>query len=151
MAFGITVESPMKKPERISRSLGVYAGKVSISSYATTLVECTALTRYFVPTSNATTGGYANGICSVQIDGPSSGGFIIHWDYATGAFRAYTPTSIVFSGSATGANVTWDSSLARVGMQAASTPGTYQAVAVEAVANDAVGTFGFIAIGFVRG
>ena len=149
MAFSATVISPMNKPERISRSLGVFAGKVSISSYSQTLVTLTGITKYFKPTSNATTGGFAHGLCSVQIDGPSSGGFIVTWDYGTGAFKCYTPTNLVFSGSATGAAITWGSALGRVGMAAASTPGTFQTVALEAAANDAIGTFGFVAIGLI--
>ncbi|MBU2052502.1 hypothetical protein KKH13_04835 [Patescibacteria group bacterium] len=150
MAFSATVISPMKNAERISRSLGVFAGKVTIASYATTLVKCSDITKYFYPTANATTGGFTHGLCSVQIDGPSSGGFIVQWDYTTGAFKCYTPTTLVYSGSATGGAVTWGSALGRVGMACASTPGTFQAVAGEAVANDAIGTFGFVAVGFIR-
>ena len=149
MAFPATVISPMRQPERISRSLGVFVGKCVIASYTANAV-LTAVTKYFVPTSNGTTGGFTHGIVSVQIDGPSSGGFGISWDYTTGCFKAYTPTTIVYSGSATGAAVTWGSALGRVGMAAASTPGTFQAVAAEAVTDDAVGTFGFMAIGFIR-
>ena len=52
MAFNITVSSPMKNPERISRSLGVYAGQVAMSSYALTLIECTAITDKFVDISH---------------------------------------------------------------------------------------------------
>jgi hypothetical protein len=149
MAFSATVISPMPRAERISRSLGMFAGKVVIDSYATTLVELTGITKYFKPTSNATSGGFKDGIISVQVDGPSSGGFIASWDYGTGAFKCYCPTSLVFSGSGTGAAITWDSALARVGLQAASAPGTHLAVAGEAIANDAIGTFGFVAIGLI--
>lgn len=149
MAFSATVTKLTPRAERISRSLGLLAGKVSIDSYATTLVELTAITKYFKPSGNATTGGFKDGIISVQIDGPSSGGFSVAWDYGTGAFRCYTPTTIVYSGSATGGAVTWGSSLGRVGMACASYPGTFQAVAGEAVANDAIGTFGFVAIGLI--
>jgi len=150
MAFGITVESPMKGAERISRSMGVYAGKVSITSYSQTLVECTAITKYFVPTGNATTGGYKDGIVSCQIDGPSSGGYIVRWDHTTGGFRCYAPTQLVFSGSATGGNVTWGSALGNVGLAAASCPGSMQYVAGQADANALIGTFSFVAVGFVR-
>ena len=106
MAFAITVTSPMKGAERISRSLGVYAGKVSITSYAQTLVECTAITKYFVPTGNATTGGFKDGVVSVQIDGPSDSGYLARWDQATGAFRCFytvnsTQSTLTLAASAT--------------------------------------------------
>lgn len=149
MGMGYTVVSPMKKPERISRSMGVYAGKVTIASYNATIVQCTAITKFFKPTANATTGGFTHGLVSVQVDGPSSNGFGVAWNYASGGFKCYTPTTIVYSGSATGGAVTWGSALARVGMACASTPGTFQAVAAEAVTDDAVGDVGFIAIGFI--
>ena len=148
MAFSATVISMMPKAERISRSLGVYAGKVSISSYAQTLVELTGITKYFKPTGNATTGGFKDGIISVQIDGPSSGGYTVAWDYASGAFKCYAPTSIVFSGSATGGAIVFNSALAA--LAAASVPGAYQAVAVEAAEASAIGTFGFVAIGLMK-
>lgn len=150
MAFSVTVTSPQKRSERISRSMGIYAGKVSITSYNQTLVECTAITRYFKPTSNATTGGYADGICTVQIDGPSSGGYLVKWDYTTGAFQCFAPTNLVFSGSATGGNVTWGSALGAVGLAAASCPGAMQTAVVEAAANTLIGTFGFVAVGFIK-
>lgn len=152
MGFGVTVRSPMKGAERISRSLGVYAGRVTISSYATTLVECTAITRYFVDIANTETSAalFPKGIVSCVADGISESGFAWKWDATTGAFRCYYPTSIVFSGSATGGNVTWDSALAGIGMQAASVPGTFYSIGRQAAADDAVGTVNFVAIGLVR-
>jgi hypothetical protein len=149
MAFSATVISPMKQAERVSRSFGIYAGKVSIASYATTLVKCSDITKFFKPSGNGTTGGFTHGIVTVQIDGPSSNGFLVKWDYTTGAFQCFLPTALSFSGSATGGAVTWASALGRVGMAAASVPGTHLDVAREAVSNDAVGTFGFVAIGMI--
>ena len=149
MAFSIAVTSPMKGAERISRSLGVYAGKVSITSYSQTLVECTAITKYFVPTSSA---AFQKGLMSVQIDGPSSGGYILSWDATTGGFRAYSPTTVVFAGSATGAGVTAVSgALGSWTLAAVSKEGTYVHVATQAEANVLIGTFGFVAVGFVKG
>ena len=167
MAFSATVISPMKGPERISRSLGLYAGKVSISSYSQTLVKLTALTKYFVPTSNATTGGFTHGICSVQIDGPSSGGYLAQWDYTTGAFKCFyadaatNPTgSVPLAASATmsagGVTVLWNLGTGSLG--STGTAGTAPisigalaaAAASQCAANVDVGTFGFVAIGFVR-
>lgn len=152
MAFGATVRSPMKNAERIGRNLGMYAGQITISSYATTLVECTAITRYFVNISNTETSAalFPHGIVSCVADGISESGFAFKWDATTGAFRCYYPTSIVFSGSATGGNLAWDSALAGVGMQCASAPGTFYSVAREAAANNAVGKVNFVAVGFIR-
>ena len=152
MAFSATVISPMKQPERISRSLGVYAGKVSIASYTAAAV-LTAVTKYFVPTGNATTGGFAHGICSVQIDGPSSGGYVVAWDYATGCFKAYSPTAggIVCNSALAGALISFGSGGTVGVVHATSAVGTIlTATASEAAENSAVGTFGFVAIGFVR-
>lgn len=152
MAFSVTVQSPMNKAERVSRSLGVFAGKVTISSYNTTLVECTAITKYFVDVGNTETSAalFPKGIVSMVVDPISESGFAWRWDATTGAFQCYYPTSIVFSGSATGGNVTWDSALAGVGMQAASVPGTFYSIGREAADNDAVGAVNFVAIGFIR-
>ena len=151
MAFGITVESPMPRAERISRSLGVYAGKVSITSYATTLVECTGITRYFKPTSNATTGGYKDGVISCQIDGPSSGGYVVRWDHTTGGFRCFSPTGsgLPVTSAVGGASLNYTSGGAKL-VTATSAVGTLiGAVATEAAANITVGTFSFVAVGLV--
>lgn len=151
MAFSVTVKSPLKKTERISRSLGVYAGQITIASYATTLIECTQITKYFKPIGNteATAALFPHGILSCAADGISESGYAFHWDATTGAFRCFVPTAIVMSGSATGGNVAWDSALGGVGMQCASAPGTYYSVGKEAIANDAPGTINFIAIGLI--
>jgi hypothetical protein len=160
MAFSATVISPMKNPERISRSLGIFAGKVNIDSYATTLVTLTGITKFFKPTSNATTGGFGHGIISVQIEGPSSNGYLVRWDYTTGAFKCYYPlksTSItlpVDSNVGAGAALLFASGGGAGALHATSAVGniTYAqaaGAALELVANVDVGTFGFVAIGFV--
>ena len=151
MAFSVTVKSPMKNAERISRSLGMFAGQITISSYATTLVECTAITKYFKPigSTETTAALFPHGIVSMVVDPISESGFCWRWDATTGAFDCYYPTSIVFSGSATGGNLAWDSALAGVGMQCGSAPGTFKSIGREATANDAVGTVNFVAVGFI--
>lgn len=160
MAFSATVISPLKKPERISRSMGIFAGKVTISSYATTLVELTGITKFFKPTGNGTTGGFDNGICCVQVDGPSSGGYFATWDYTTGAFKCYAPvagTSVtlpVDSNVGAGAALLFASGGGAGALHATSAVGniTYTLAAAagsEAAANTAIGTFGFVAIGFI--
>ena len=169
MAYTVTVFSPMKNAERISKSLGIYAGQASISAYtnAAGLVEVTAISRYFVPTSNATTGGFKDGICSVQIDGPSSGGFIIRWDMTTGCFRVFYPTAatqptltLVSSAAMSSAGLALlYKSTATVGFVIGGTAAggamnldaLVSAPGIEMGAGaTAVGTFSFLAIGFVH-
>lgn len=164
MAFEVTVTSPMKGAERISRSLGVYAGKVSITSYSQTLVECTAITKYFVPTGNATTGGWKDGVVSCVIDGPSDSGYMVRWDHGTGAFRCYvpyagtTPTGTWSMGSGTASGLTAVYFLSASGIHASAVPGVVPltctalvaAAGAQAAANVTIGTFSFVAVGFVR-
>jgi len=166
-AYSATVISPMKGAERISRSLGVFAGKVSVSNYHQTLAVITGITKYFVPTSNATTGGFTHGIVSVEIGGPSSAGYIAQWDYTVGCLKCFyadkatTPTgNLVLAASATmsaaGVPVLWN--LGTGGLGSTGTAGTapitigaLAAAAASEVANDVnVGTFGFVAIGFIH-
>ena len=138
-AYAATVTSKMKDAERISRSLGVYAGTVNISNYNAALVEITGISRYFL-TGTGT-------IVSVVANGPTANGYNLAWNYASNAFKAYAPTNIVFSGSATGANVTWDSALNA--FQAVSKAGTHLAEGKEVADNTDLGTVTFVAIGFI--
>ncbi len=150
MAFSITLTSPMKKAERISRSLGMFAGQVTIDSYATTLIEATAITKYFVPIShtNATAALYPHGIVSMVMDPVSDSGYGFRWDATTGAFQCFAPANLFVSGSATGANLTID--LGIPALQAASTQGAFARAAIECVPNDKPGKVNFTAIGFIR-
>ena len=151
MAYVATVSSPMVAAERISRSLGVFAGTVNISSYATTLVIITGITKMFKTGSQA---GYLKGIISVAPSGISSNKYELAWDYTTGAFKCYKPTSVslaVDSNVAGGAALLFASGGGAAALHATSAVGniTYSTVATEAAANDDVGTCGFIAVGFV--
>lgn len=152
MAFSTTVKSPLKGAERISRNMGIFAGQITISSYATTVVECTAITRNFVAVdnTNATAALFPHGIVSMVCDPISESGFCWRWDATIGGFECYYPTSFAFSGSGTGAAVTWDSALGAVGLQALSKEGSMLLVGKEALANDAPGTVNFTAVGFIR-
>lgn len=165
MAFAVALKSPMKKPERISRSLGIFAGQVTMSSYATTLVECTALTRYFKPIShtNATAASFPHGIVSVAVDPISDLGYAWRWDAVTGAFDCYYPTSVV--ATTLGVKVDSDVSSGTIAviygsgekvLHATSGVGSLDVVAAavkgagaEAAANDDTGTVNFVAIGFI--
>jgi len=167
MAFSQTVVSPMKGAERISRSLGVYAGKITVSSYATTLVECTAITKYFVDISSTETAAsqFPKGIVSCVADGVSESGFAFRWDATTGAFRCYYPTSIastsfqiaVNSNVGAGAALLFASGGGAAALHATSAVGNIlvaraaaMAKGSQATANAAVGSVNFVAIGFVR-
>ena len=151
MAFSVVIKSPMKHAERISRSLGVYAGQITIASYATTLIECTAITKFFktVSHTDANAALFPNGIISVSPDAMSELGYAFSWDATTGAFRCYSPGAIVFTGTATGAAISVTSAASIWTFAAASKQGTHQIVGIEAIADDAVGTVSFIAIGFI--
>lgn len=167
MAFSATVQSPMSGAERISRSLGVYAGKITISSYATTLVECTAITKYFVDIANTETAAalFPKGIVACVADGISESGFSWRWDATTGAFRCYYPTNIastsftvaVDSNVGAGAALLFASGGGAGALHATSAVGNIlvaraaaEVAGSEANANDAVGAVNFMAIGFVR-
>ena len=165
MAFSVAVESPMDKPERISRSLGIYAGRVTISSYATTLVECTAITKYFrdISSTNSTAAKFPHGVVSMACDAVSESGFAWRWDATTGAFRCFYPTndaswtiSLPVDSGAAGAALTFDSGGGAGKLHATSAVGNIdlavaavEAAASEANANDAVGWVNFVAVGFV--
>ena len=154
-----TVVSPLNRAERISRRLGVYTGYASIATY-TTCTACTAITRYFVPTSNGTTGGFTNGICSVDIAGPTSLGYIVKWDYTTGGFKAFypsvgtTPTiSVPVTSGTTAGGALFLTSGGGFSAITAGSVGCNVTAIVNAAGSEAgavnIGTFGFVAIGFV--
>jgi hypothetical protein len=170
MAYTATVVSPMKRAERICRSMGIYSGKVAVSEYNQTLAEITAITKYFKPTSNATTGGFRDGIVTVQFEGPSSLGYLAQWDYTTGSVKCFyadkstSPTAsglitLLASATMSAANnpVLWNNGTAALGSTgtAGTTPVTVTVSAVTAAAASEcanavnAGTFGFIAIGFI--
>jgi len=144
--YAATVTTPLKKCERISRSMGILAGKYNLTNYNTTLIQQTAITKYFATGGVA---GFTGGIIAVVPSGVSDNGHSMVWDYATGAFKAYKPTNIVVSGSATGASVTL--LLTENSIAAASTEGSVVAAATEASADDDCGEISFVAIGFVKG
>ena len=165
-AYAATVISPMNGAERISRSLGVFAGKVAVGNYHQTLVEITAITKYFKPTGNGTAGGFKDGICSVQFEGPSSAGILAQWDFTSGSLKCFyadkatTPTGIitmVASATVSAANnpVYWNNGTGALGSTgtAGTTPiviGALAAAAATELASDTnAGTFGFVAIGFI--
>ena len=144
-AYAATVTTPLNRAERISRSLGMIAGKYNLTNYNTTLVKQTSVTKYF---ATGGVSGFTQGIIAVIPTGVSDNGHVFEWDYTTGCFKAYRPTTITVSGSATGAGLTIDLGIPAV--QAVSTQGTLTAVATESADDVDVGEVGFIAIGFVK-
>lgn len=151
MAYSATVSTPLSKCERISRSLGVLAGKVNVASYNTTLIEITAITKYFV---TGGVSGFTQGIIAVLPTGISDNGHDFVWDYATGAFKCYTPTAAtiaVDSNVGAGAALLFASGGGTAALHATSAVGnfTYSGAASEASNDDDVGEIGFIAIGFI--
>jgi len=154
MAYEVTVTTPMKQCERISRSLGLLAGKCNVTTYNTTLVEITAITKYFV-TGNVS--GFTKGIIAVIPTGVSDNGHTFEWDYTTGAFKCYKPTAAT-TGSLTIIDSTGGTAVELVGGKLAATAASttvsltpmVAAAADEAADDTDCGEVGFIAIGFVR-
>lgn len=91
-AYAATVSTPLNRCERISRSLGMFAGKVNVTNYNTTIAEITGITKYFV---TGGVSGFTQGLIAVVPQGASDNGHIMQWDYNTGAFKCYKPTAAV--------------------------------------------------------
>ncbi len=145
MAYEVTVTTPMKQCERISRSLGLLAGKCNVTTYNQTLAEITAITKYFV-TGNVS--GFTKGIIAVVPTGVSDNGHTFEWDYTTGAFKCYKPTNISVDSTLGGQTLLWTSG--DTALHATSAVGSLVAEAAEAANDTDCGEVGFIAIGFVR-
>lgn len=157
MAYTAAVTSPMKQPERISRSLGVYAGRVAISSYHATPAAITGISRYFKVGGVA---NFTNGIVSVACEGMSSLGYVCRWSNGVSAFKCFyasniVPVSIaVDSNVGAGAALLFGSGGGAAALHATSAVGnitmTVAAGPALEVANDVdIGTINFVAIGFV--
>jgi len=152
----VTLDTPTAK--KIGRRLRVLTGQCNITSYDTTGVEITDITKYF------------RSIKSVVPDGVSSNGYVIKWDRADKCFHAYYPTkshnhvSIQVDATATAADQTafvglLDGTGAAVsGVSIAHAGGAGSDIAVNSdtlaasagteVANGVdVGTFNFVAYG----
>ena len=151
MAYTATVTSPLARCERISPSLGIYAGKCNVTEYATTLVETTAITKFF-KTSGVS--GFTKGIISVVTHGVSDNGHTFEWDYTTGAFKCYKPTAATTVGivNSTG-GVAMEFNSAGGNIFATAAAGTLTiasaAAASEAASAADVGSVSFVAIGFI--
>ena len=146
--------SPMGSgAERISRNLGMFAGKCNVTDYDSgTLLEITGITRNFIA---STISGYTHGILAVIPQGLSDAGYEFKWDYTTGAFEAFYPTAMtcpIKSNSVGDSTLTWKSGVEGQ-LYATSKIGNIviQGAAKEATGVTDVGEISFIAIGFIRG
>jgi len=164
MAYTVTVTSPMKHAERISRSLGVYAGKCDISAYATAdLAEITAITKYFVDVAHtgAVNAKVAKGVLSCVANGPSDNGHIFEWNATGGYFECFKPSGvpvasggITINAGTTGTSVFFDPANSKFYSTTGGTVTefvgtTCAAVVATQMAGDA-GEITFTAIGFIR-
>ncbi len=152
MPYLANITSPMGSAERISRNIGVYAGKIDLTSYNTTLIEITGITKYFKTGGVA---GFTQGIVAVVCDPVSENGYAVQWDYGTGAFKAYVSSGVaipVDSNVGAGATLLFESGGGAGVIHATSAVGTItvaNTVQVEAANDDDVGNIGFVAIGFI--
>ncbi len=150
--YAAAVTTPMVQVERVSRSLGVIAGKVNVSNYNTTLLEITGITRYF---RNSAVAGFTKGTIAVVSEGFSSNGYLVRWDNTTGAFRCFYANNAlsipVDSNVASGAALIFQSGGGAAALHATSAVGniTVAAAAALEVATDVnIGDINFVAIGF---
>lgn len=154
MAYSVTVSSPMKHAERISRSLGMFIGKLNIDSYNSTLVEITGITKYFVDIGH--TGDqaikYPKGVISCTPTGPSDNGHVFTWDATNGAFKCWKPTSLLMDATIGASKVLQVDSAGGTGTEfhCTSATGSVYATAAEAADNCDVGEIGFVAVGLIR-
>ena len=155
--YSSIVTTPLKQTERISRSLGIYAGKCNIDNYNTTLLEITGITRYF---KTGGVSGFTGGIIAVVADQVSENGFLAQWDYTTGAFKCFAPlvgTTLqitVVTSAASGLFMELNSSAGTIVCSGANGTGTFdiplgESPATEANTDDDVGEISFYAIGFI--
>ena len=92
-AYASTVTIYVPKAERISRSLGMIAGKINITNYNTTTTEETGITKYFV-TSSVT--GITKGIISCVVTS-SENGYLWSFDKNTGKFKVYQTSALALT------------------------------------------------------
>lgn len=166
-AYASTVTLYTPNVQRISRDLGIIAGRIDITNYNATTTEETGITRYFKPSGVA---AITKGILSLQVIS-SENGYFLSFNKATGKFKAWrygggtTAGNITVGGGAAGEalGITPDTNAGALTKAAATARAipiatlfgaapTVPAAAMTEVADDVdLGTFDFIAIGFVAG
>ncbi len=150
--YAASVTTPMAQVERVSRSLGVIAGKVTVSNYNTTLLEITGITKYFKASAVA---GFTKGTVAVVSEGYSSNGYLVRWDNTTGAFRCFYAANAISipvdSNVGAGAALLFASGGGAAALHATSAVGNITvaaAAALEVAADVNIGDINFLAIGF---
>ncbi len=151
--YTASVTSPMKHAERLSRSLGIFVGKVNVTGYNASLVEITGITRYFVDIAH--TGAqpvkYAKGVVSCTPCGASDNGHIFEWNSTDGSFKVYKPTTINMDSTIAGQVVQADAAGGTgFELHCTSATGSIYATATEVATDCDCGEVTFVAIGFVR-
>lgn len=151
-AYTASVTSPMPKAERLSRSLGIFVGKVNVTGYNATLVETTGITKYFVPITNTASGSsYPKGVLSCTPCGASDNGHIFEWNATSGAFKAYKPTTILMDSTIAGKVLQCDvAGGTGTELHSTSATGSIYGVATEAATDCDCGEVTFVAIGLIR-
>src|SRR4030067_664611 len=85
-AYASTVTIHTPKAERISRNLGMIAGKINITNYNATTTEETGITKYFLPSAVT---GLEKGIVSfavTHVENP----YVFTFNGSTGKFKVYS-------------------------------------------------------------
>jgi hypothetical protein len=164
-AYASTVTNYTNGIERISRKLGMLCGQINITNYNATTTEETSITRYFKASAAS---GLEKGILSLQVVS-SENGYVLGFNKTTGKFKAYRTAvasvtgNVTVGGGAAGEalGITPDSNsgaLTKAAATARTIPiatllGAAPAVAAAALAEVAddtdLGTFDFVAIGFL--
>lgn len=139
-AATVTLDTPT--PGRLGASvMGVLSGTCNLTNYNSTLAEVTTITGKFRP----------NGKLRVVADGLSSNGYVVKWDVAGKAFRAYrsaTPLMTTASGSVSHAVGATASSGTMISDDIYTGVVVGPAAALSEAANDLnIGTFNFVVVG----
>ena len=165
-ASAVTLYTP--RVERISRNLGIAAGRIDITNYNATTTEETTITRLFKASGVA---AITKGILSLQIV-TSENGYIWAFDKSTGKFKVYyspvrthghdftivkgaivMSTELGLSADATSATINNNTIAATRVLAKATGPvvsETLAATALTELATDVdAGTADFMAIGFI--
>ena len=154
MAYEATVTSLMSKVEKISQSLGVFCGKVDVTTYDSTLVEITGITKYFIDASHTgEPAKYPHGVLAVVPNGLSDNGHLFEWNATSGAFNVYKPTTLRMDNTIGASSDEMHVDVAggtASEIHTTSATGNIYAVATEAADNCDAGEVTFTAIGFVR-
>lgn len=94
-AYASTIVLYTPRCERISRNLGIVAGKITISNYNSTTTEETTITRLFKASS---TSGIEKGILSLSVR-TIANGYLWGFDKSTGKFKVFQTATLTPAGT----------------------------------------------------